>query len=76
VILAGVDRGGGGQHGEGSEFENGELHDCCYGFGAAAFCFMVFYAAAPMLIKSGSDFGYFCFDAACLLYVGKGHGIK
>jgi hypothetical protein len=43
VILAGVDRGGGGQHGEGSEFENGELHDCCYGFGAAAFCFMVFY---------------------------------
>jgi hypothetical protein len=54
VILAGVDRGGGGQHGEGSEFENGDLHDCCYGFGAAAFCFMVFYAASTTALKSGS----------------------
>jgi len=28
-----------------------------------------------MLIKSGSDFGYFCFDAACLLYVGRDMGL-
>ena len=76
MILAGVDRGGGGQHGEGSEFENGELHDCCYGFGAAAFCFMVFYAAAPTAHQIRLDLGNNCFDAACLLYVGKGHGIK
>ncbi len=27
ILLAGVDRGGGGQHSEGSEFENGDLHD-------------------------------------------------
>ena len=30
-----------------------------------------------LLIKSGSDFGntYFCFDAACLLYVGRDMGL-
>jgi hypothetical protein len=55
VILAGVDRGGGGQHGEGSEFENGELHDCCYGFGAAAFCFMMFYAASTTASSSSGS---------------------
>jgi len=57
VILAGVDRGGGGQYGEGSEFENGEHHDCCYGFGAAACVLWCFMQRLPLLIKSGSDLG-------------------
>ena len=73
ILLAGVDRGGGGQHGEGGEFQNGELHDC-NGFSAAVCVFYDdVYAAPTTLLIKRVLWEKIDFDA-CLLYVGIGHG--